>query len=125
MRNVAVRVAVALTGLLLLVIGVGAWLDPSNTGAKLGLAGVGGLGMATLRADLGAFFMGGGALAIAAAVSRAPLLLTAPTLLIGLALLGRCLALAVTPFEHAMLPPMAAEAVMLAIFAAGRFARPV
>ncbi len=121
MRIGVLRLAVGLTGLFLLAIGISAFLDPVGTGAKLGLAGLGSLGLATLRADLGAFFVGGGALAIAAAVRRAPLLLTAPVLSIGLALTGRFLALALTPFDHAMVPPMVAEAVMVAIFAAGRF----
>jgi hypothetical protein len=122
MRMLPLRLAIAATGLFLLAIGLSALADPSGTGAKLGLAGVGSLGLATLRADLGAFFCGGGGFAIAAAVRRAPLLLTAPTLLIAMALAGRFLALALTPFNTAMIPPMVAEAVMLAIFAAGRLA---
>ncbi len=123
MRNVFIRGAVALTGLLLVGIGVGAWIDPARTGGSLGLSGAPGLGMATLRADLGAFFVGGGGLAIAAAARRDAGLLTAPVLLIGLALTGRFLALAVTPFDRAMVPPMVAEAVMVGVFAAGRFTR--
>jgi hypothetical protein len=123
MQNVVIRIAVALTGLLLLLIGIGAWIDPVKTGGSLGLSGAPGLGMATLRADLGAFFVGGGGLAIAAAGWRDRGLLTAPVLLIGLALSGRFLAMAVTPFDRAMVPPMVAEAVMLAVFATGRFRR--
>jgi hypothetical protein len=111
MRIGVLRLAVGLTGLFLLAIGISAFLDPVGTGAKLGLAGVGSLGLATLRADLGIGHCGRGA----------PHLLTAPVLSIGLALTGRFLALALTPFNHAMLPPMVAEAVMVSIFAAGRF----
>ena len=123
MRLSLLRAAVGLTGLFLLAIGIAAFLDPIGTGAKLGLVGIASLGLATLRADLGAFFVGGGALAIAAAIKRAPLLLTAPMLSIGLALLGRFMALAVTPFDRTMVPPMVAEVVMVGIFAAGRFAK--
>ena len=121
--RMSLRIAVAAIGALLLLIGLGAWIDPAGTAAKLGLAGTGSLGLASLRADLGAFFLGGGGLALVAAWRRAPALLTAPLLLIGLALAGRCLALLVTPFDPLMLPPMVAEAVMLVVFAGGRFAR--
>jgi drug/metabolite transporter superfamily protein YnfA len=79
--------------------------------------------MATLRADLGAFFATAGGFALWAAIRRAPGFLTAPLMLISLALAGRFLALAVTPFASAMIPPMVAEAVMVALFAAGRFMR--
>jgi hypothetical protein len=123
MRNVILRIAVGVTGIVLLVIALGAWHDPASTGGKLGLAGVGGLGLATLRADLGAFFATAGGLALAAAIRRSPVLLTAPLAMMVLALAGRCLALLLTPFENAMIPPMIAEAVMVAIFAAGRFMR--
>jgi hypothetical protein len=123
MRNNILRLAVAATGLILLLIGVVAWVDPARVAGRLGIEAAGALGTATLRADLGAFFATAGGFALAAAVRRAPGLLTTPLLLIVLALAGRFLALAVTPFEMAMLPPMVAEAVMAAVFAAGRFLR--
>ena len=121
MQRSAVRLAVAITGLILLAMGVAAWIDPTRLAAQLGVGANSALGMATLRADLGAFFAVSGGLALAGAVRRAPRLLTAPALLIGLALAGRCLALLATPFETPMAPPMAAEALMLAALAAGRF----
>jgi hypothetical protein len=123
MKNTILRIAVAATGALLLFLALVAWTDPARLGGKLGIGAATALGMATLRADLGAFFATAGGLALLAAARRAPGLLTAPLLLVALALAGRCLALAVTPFDSAMIPPMVAEAVMVAVFAAGRFMR--
>jgi hypothetical protein len=123
MKNPVIRIAVALTGLILFAIALGAWINPASTAARLGVAGTGALGLATLRADLGAFFAVSGGLALFAALRRAPAYLTTPLLLIALALAGRVLALAITPFETAMAPPMVAAAVMVAVFATGRFAK--
>jgi hypothetical protein len=123
MRNTILRIAVAATGALLLFLAVAAWTDPARLGGQLGIGAAASLGMATLRADLGAFFGTAGGLALLAAIRRSPGLLTAPLLMISLALAGRFLALAVTPFASAMIPPMVAEAVMVAVFASGRFMR--
>jgi hypothetical protein len=123
MKNSILRLAVAITGALLLVLALVAWTDPARLGGALGIGAPAALGMATLRADLGAFFATAGGFALWAAIRRAPGFLTAPLMLISLALAGRFLALAVTPFASAMIPPMVAEAVMVALFAAGRFMR--
>ena len=123
MKNTTLRIAVGATGVLLLFLALVAWTDPTRLGGKLGIGAATALGMATLRADLGAFFATAGVLALLAAVRRAPGFLTAPLMLMSLALAGRLAALAVTPFDSAMIPPMVAEAVMVAVFAAGRFMR--
>ena len=121
MRNIVVRIAVGATGALLFLLGALAWIDPLRLALKLGVQPAAPLGAATLRADLGAFFAVAGCMAVLAAIRRAPTLLNAPLLLIGLALAGRFLALAVAPFDASMIQPMVAEAFMVAVFAAGRF----
>ena len=123
MHNTMVRVAVGATGALLALIGIVAWADPARVAAKLGVQAANGLGLATLRADLGAFFVVGGSFALLAALRRSPTTLNAPLLLIAFALAGRFLALALTPFDVSMVPPMVAEAMIVAVFAAGRFMR--
>ncbi len=125
MGKSGLRIAVGLTGLVLLLIGCAAWYDPVALAAKLGVGPLSALGAATLRADLGAFFATAGGLAMAGALRRAPSLLTAPLAMMALALTGRFLALALIPFDSAMVPPMVAEAVMVGIFAAGRLMRPL
>ena len=121
MRHNVVRAAVLAIGSLLLLGGVAALAAPSRVAGGLGLAAASTLGAASLRADLFGFFATAGILAIAAAIRRAPTLLTAPLLLIGLALCGRFAALCVVPFSTPLLPPMLAEALMVLVFAAGRF----
>lgn len=123
MRNIVVRIAVGATGALLFLLGAVAWIDPLRLALKLGVQPAAPLGAATLRADLGAFFAVAGGMAVLAAIRRAPTLLNTPLLLIGLALAGRflALALAVAPFDASMIQPMVAEAFMVAVFAAGRF----
>jgi len=114
------RLAVFLTGGFLLLMSVVALADPHRLAGQLGLAATNAVGAASLRADLFGFFATAGGLAVAAAARRAAYLLTAPLLLIGLALTGRIVALAIGPFDGSLLPPMAVEAVMLAVLAAGR-----
>jgi hypothetical protein len=121
MDNFIVRIGIFVSAALLLLIGVGAWIDPVWTGSRLGLLGQGSLGVASLRADLGAFFLTAGGFALAAAALKRPAFLTPALALIGLAFAGRLGALATLPFEAAALPPFIAEIVMLGFFAAGRF----
>jgi hypothetical protein len=121
MRNIVVRGAVLVIGVLLLLGGLAALAEPARLAGSLGITAAVPLGAASLRADLFGFFATAGIMAIAAAIRRAPAMLTAPLLLIGLALIGRCVALAFQPFDHTLLPPMIAETFMAAVFTAGRF----
>jgi hypothetical protein len=106
-------------GLLALLVAARLWMAPAETALQLGLAASGDLGLATLRADMGGFFAAGGVFALAAAVRGRGGPLIVPVILIGLALAGRLFTLAVTGFAENMGPPMAIEAVLLVIFAAG------
>jgi hypothetical protein len=114
------RLAVLITGLALIVIGLIAVTEPGRVAAGLGITSVNEVGAASLRADLFGFFATAGLLATLAAVRQTPELLTAPLLLMSLALIGRVVALFVAPFEMTLLPPMAAEAVMVFVFGAAR-----
>jgi hypothetical protein len=87
----------------------------------LGVGAIAPVGTATLRADLFGFFTTSGGLAVLAAIRRRPALLNTPMLLIGMALFGRFVALALQPFDVTLVPPMVAEALMLAAFVAMRF----
>jgi hypothetical protein len=115
------RLAVFVTGIALMLIGLVALTDPARVAAGLGITSVNLLGAASLRADLFGFFTTAGILSFLAAVRRMPELLMAPLLLMALALTGRVVALFVVPFDVTLLPPMAAEAVMTGLFGAARF----
>lgn len=115
------RLLCGAAGLLGIGIAGSTWFDPTNFPATLGIEGVGGLGEATVRADVAGFFGVFGALALAGAIRGEGRLFTAPALLIGLALVGRLITLAVRGYEPAMLQPIVIEIVLLAIFLAARF----
>jgi len=117
----ALRIAVTAAGALALVLG-GAWvLDPGRLAPAFGLAAEGALGQASLRADLGAFFATTGVLCIAAGLRNEARLMTAPLLLILVALLARLISLLADGAGPGVYPPIAVEAGLFALFAFARF----
>ena len=120
MIKTVLRLLVAVAGVLALVLALRLWADPAAVGAKLGLAGLGALGAATLRADVAGFFAAAGLLAVAGALRDDRRLLTAPALMIALALAGRLLTLAQAGVTPDQVPPTAVEAVLLVLLVAGR-----
>lgn len=117
--RLVLRAIVGIAGLLGLLVAARLWMAPAELAAQLGVAPTGPLGLATIRADMGGFFAAGGAFAIAAALKARGGLLLPPVVLIALALTGRIVAIAVNGFATEMGPPMAIEAVLLIVFAAG------
>jgi len=118
--KLVIRVLAGLAGLLGVFIALATWANPVGPPAALGLQGVGGLGEATIRADVAGFFGTFGLLALAGAVRAEARLFTAPLLLIALALAGRVLTVVMSGYEAAMGLPMMIEVGLLAVFAAGR-----
>ena len=114
-----VRGLVGFSGASAILIGMLFWLRPLAVAGKFGLSGIGALGQASLRADLGGFFAGVGALMLWAAVKDRRDLLLAPVLLICLALAGRGLSLVLTGPSPELVPPIVVEAVTLAILLLG------
>lgn len=120
MVRTVLRGLIGLVGVLGLLLALQLWLNPAGPAAKLGLAVTGPLGLATIRADLGGFFAGAGLLALMAAVHSHARLLTAPLLLISLALAGRIVTLVLNGLTPDMVQPMVIEAVLLVILSLGR-----
>jgi hypothetical protein len=118
MRNL-VRVVVGLAGAFNVLLGLGFLIDPAQAGLQFFLVSLGTQGLATLRADFPAFFLTGGLFAIVAAwrAWRVPLLV--PLSLLGIALAGRIISLIADGAPARAFAPMAAEAVMVLILAAG------
>lgn len=117
--QLALRIIVGIAGILGLLVAARLWMAPSEMASQLGLAPTGPLGLATIRADMGGFFAAGGAFALAAAIKARGSLLLPSVVLIALALLGRVIAVVVNGFVPEMVPPLAIEAVLLALFLAG------
>lgn len=118
--SIVIRALIGLAGALALVVACAFWFDPATPAARLGLAARDALGFATLRADLGGFFAGAGALSLVAAVRNSARLLTAPLVLIALALSARLATVALSGLAPNMLQLIVIEAVLLVLLAAGR-----
>ena len=114
------RALVGVIGVLALLVAARLWIGPEAPAAALGLKADGLLGLATLRADVGGFFAAGGLFALAAAIRGEGRLLTPPAVLLGLALTGRILTVAVDGYAAPMLPPMIIEFVLVAILLIAR-----
>lgn len=117
--TMVLRALVGIAGLLAVLVAARMWMAPEEAAAQLGVAATGPLGLASIRADMGGFFGAGGVFALAAAFKGRGGLLVAPVVLIGLALTGRLVAVAMNGFVPEMGPPMAIEAVLLVLFVAG------
>jgi hypothetical protein len=115
-----VRILVGLIGLAAVLLALRIWVAPAAVGEKLGLVGQGGLGLASLRADIAGFCGAAGLMARAAAVRDERRLLTAPLVMIALALSGRMVTAVVNGLDPAQVPPMAVEAGLVALLTLGR-----
>jgi hypothetical protein len=113
------RALVGIAGLLGLLVAARMWMAPEEAAAQLGVAASGPLGLATIRADMGGFFAAGGTFAMAAVIKGRSSLLLPSVVLIGFALTGRLVAVAMNGFAPEMAPPMAIEAVLLVLFVVG------
>lgn len=116
----AIRGVIALVGLFNLAIGLGFLVAPARLGAKFFLLPAGIQGLATMRADLTAFFVTGGLFALVGAWRGRAEPLTVPLLLLTIALLGRCVGIAIDGVSVSAFQPMLAEAAMIAILLVGR-----
>ncbi|MDQ0464289.1 hypothetical protein QO010_002070 [Caulobacter ginsengisoli] len=118
--KLVIRGLVGLAGVLALLLALQFWLNPALPAGRLGISPIGALGLATIRADMAGFFGAAGAFALFAAIRAEGKWLTAPLLMIAIALTGRVITVAVQGWSPELGLPMIVEAVLLALFAAGR-----
>ncbi len=114
------RIVLGLAGLLFIVIGLAFWANPATPAARFGLEAANALGTSTLRADMASFFGVGGLLTLVAVVRSNARLLTAPLLMIAIALTGRIITVIIDGYTPDMMEPMVIEAVLVALLAAAR-----
>lgn len=117
--QLVLRALMGIAGLLGLLVAARIWMAPAEVAGQLGVAAASPLGLATIRADMGGFFGAGGLFALAAAIKARGGILLPSVVLIGLALTGRLIAVAMNGYAPEMGPPMAIEAVLLVLFIAG------
>lgn len=110
-----VRILVGLVALFFIVMGLGFWfsLDSQIVGFAISPDNV--LGRASIRADFGGFFLGGGLMAAYAAWKMCRTAAAGAMLLLGLALVGRILSILLDGPAPGGIPPMVVEAVCVAI----------
>lgn len=119
MGRTFMRGLLGLVGLLALFLASRFWISPEKIGAAMGLLPDGVAGLGTLRADMAGFFGAAGVLFLTAAVRNERKWLVPVALMLGIALTGRVLNLALTHGGQPLIPPMVVEAVLIAITGLG------
>jgi hypothetical protein len=124
--KLSMRILVGLVGLFNFLLGLGFLLNPVQLAARFALMPVGTQGLATIRADFPAFFITGAIFAAIGAWRADSRPLVVPLVLLGLALFGRFVSIALDGMAPTTTPPMIAEAVMIVILIVARraFANP-
>jgi len=118
MQNI-VRGAVGFIGVAIGLIGLGFLCAPLIFAPLFYVEPIGSQGLASIRADFGGFFIGGATFALIGAWTQRARPLLVPMVLLALALIGRFISLIVDGMGPGAIPPMVAEAVMLAVLYAG------
>lgn len=116
----ALRLALGLGGLLFIVMGVAFLIQPAQMGALFFIEAQGSQGLATIRADLTAFFVVGGLFAVLGAWRQDAQALNVPLLLLAIALFGRTVSLVVDGRGPEAIQPMVVEALFIALIVAAQ-----
>lgn len=112
---IGLRIALALLGVLYVGVGMQFLLDPVSMGGDFGLQPIGNGGLSTIRADMTSFFwVSAGAMLLGAWKQRGEVLYVTAALM-GIVFAARCLSLALDGTYEGWLPPMAFEAVTVAL----------
>lgn len=109
------RALLLLGGLFFVLMGIGFLLDPVGSGADFGIAPQGTMGLASIRADMTAFFVVAGGCLLWGAWARKgdPLLVSAGLMII--ALIGRIVTLFVDGPHDGFAMPMLVEAMTVLV----------
>ena len=109
--SLILRALLFVGGLFFILMGVGFLIDPVGSGADFGIAPQGTMGLASIRADMTAFFLVAGGCLVWGAWARKgdPLLVSAA--LMGIAIVGRLYTLAVNGPHDGWIVPIIVEAV--------------
>jgi hypothetical protein len=114
------RGVIGLVGLFNISIGLLFLAQPAKLGAAFFLSPLTSQGLATLRADFPGFFIGASVFALYGAWRSDARPLLVPLVMLGLALFGRFISLALDGVGPAAIPPMVVEAVMITLLVVAR-----
>jgi hypothetical protein len=118
--QVILRALLLLGGGFFILMGIGFLLNPVSSGADFGIAPQGTLGLASIRADMTAFFIISGVCLAWGTWSQKGDLLLAAAGLMGVAIVGRLVTLAVDGPHEGWFVPVIVEAVTVALALFGR-----
>lgn len=115
--RLSMRIFVALIGIMAL-LGVNPhWFKLQEIADGRGIEAIGAIGRANVRADVGGLFLAIALLALIAAAKQSRTWLLAAMLVVGSALFGRFVSVAIDGYVARVGPPMLTEAAVIAIFA--------
>lgn len=113
--TILVRILVLLLGLFNLFLGLSFLFNPVEMAADFSIEPLGSQGLATIRADLPAFFLTAAGFSLYSAWKQSAAPLLVPMTLMSIALVGRFVSLALDGQGPMAFQPMVAEAIMIAI----------
>jgi ribonuclease Z len=109
------QVLSAVVGFILLLLGIAMQIMPEVVSTMFLSLSTGGAGINSLRADIGALFLGSGAFALIGALSRNRWVLVVPMSFIGLVVMGRLVSMGLDPFPTATIGSLVLEIVFVLI----------
>jgi hypothetical protein len=109
------RILVALAALFFLFMGVQFWFALDGVAHTFGLTPEGLTGRASIRADVGGLFIGGGLIMAHAAWRQCAMCAGAAATIVSVALVGRIVTVLLDGLPPGGVPPMVVEAVIVAI----------
>ena len=113
--TILVRILVLLLGLFNLFLGLSFLFNPVEMAADFSVDPLGSQGLATIRADLPAFFLTAAGFALYSAWKQSATPLLVPLTLMSIALVGRFVSLSLDGQGPMAFQPMIVEAVMITI----------
>lgn len=113
------RIGVALVGLFSLAMGLMAFAQPVQLGEALGLGALSPLGLNSLRADLGAFFLASALAAVLALFAGRPQWMWGAAVLYGVAVIGRFLGVIVEGAPEGIVQPIVIELMLVGLSVLG------
>jgi hypothetical protein len=116
------RVLVGLTGLASLLTAAQHWFALDAVKAERGIEALGTIGAANIRADVGGIFIAIGIFLIMAAWRQSRAWLLGGLIIVGSALLGRFISLAIDGASERVFEPIIVEAIVIAILVGARWA---
>jgi len=109
------RILAGVVGGVLLAIGIAVLIMPEVVSTALLSLSTGGAGINSLRADVGALFLGMGVFAMFGAITRYRWLLLVPMVLLGFVVVGRVISMLLYPFPTPTMGALAMELLFMAM----------